>query len=113
MDSLKSMIDRCKSKKTKVVAKVVTNQGTFHGVNVESSCHTLSVCAERAAIIVGVCTVGPNFTIKEVEVYAEKKGAPIDIVPCGSCRQLIAEFSDGETVVQDRPMDYWMPNPYL
>ena len=110
----KELICNCKAKKTKVVAKLVTTYGqTVYGVNVESSCHSLSICAERAAIVNAVTNLGPYFKIQRMEVYAEKMGEPIEIIPCGSCRQLISEFAVEETTVCDVNIRFWMPNPYL
>lgn len=111
---MKEYIKNCKAKKTRVVSKLVTDTGnTYYGVNVESSCPTLSVCAERAALINAVTQEGPTFKIESMEVYAEKEGKVLDILPCGGCRQLIAEFSTELSVILGHPLQYWMPNPYL
>jgi cytidine deaminase len=111
---VKQYIKNCKAKKTNVVAELVTTDGeVFYGVNIESSCHTLSICAERAAIVNAVIDLGPSMKIHSVKVYAEKLGVPIDIVPCGGCRQLVAEFSNVDTTLCDKPIGFWLPNPYL
>ncbi len=110
---MKEHIHKCKAKKTRVVAKLTDEKGNvFVGVNLESSCHTLSICAERAAIVGAVNAQGPDFVIRTLQVYAEKEGQVLDIVPCGSCRQLVSEFADGLTTLCGKGMDYWMPNPY-
>jgi cytidine deaminase len=51
--------------------------------------------------------------IHSVKVYAEKLGVPINIVPCGGCRQLVSEFSDHNTLLCGKPIAYWLPHPYL
>jgi len=63
----------------------------FAGCNLESAAYPLSVCAERnalaAAVIAGVRH------ILEVVVVVD---APKPAAPCGGCRQVIAEFADGD-----------------
>lgn len=107
-------IPRCKAKKTRVVAKLTTTYGqVYFGVNVESACHSLSICAERASIINTIIHLGPRMRIKRIEVYAEKEGIEIPILPCGACRQLVSEYSIDETELCGENIKYWMPNPYL
>ena len=108
------LLDHCKAKKTRVVARLTTTYGHIvYGVNLESSCHSLSICAERASIINAVTQLGNRMKIKRIEVYAEREGVPIDIVPCGGCRQLISEFATKETEVCGKKIHIWMPDPYL
>jgi len=110
---VKEYLNKCKARKTRVVAKLTTVTGEiFYGVNIESSCHTLSICGERAAIVHAVTALGPNMVIASIEVYAEKDGVPINILPCGGCRQLTVEFSDENTILIDRKISDWLPNPY-
>lgn len=66
----------------------------YSGCNVENASYGLTTCAERNAIANMV--INQKETIEQVVIYTEaKKLTP----PCGACRQVIAEFSDENTVV--------------
>jgi len=74
-----------------VGAALITNGGKiYHGCNIENPSLMLSFCAERAALINAL-------------VEGEKKFKALAIVsgdkdycfPCGSCRQMLAEFAPG------------------
>jgi cytidine deaminase len=81
-----------------VGAAVLTEGGVFTGANIENACYNLGICAERVAIsnarmngytnIIGIavnCENAPkdeNGKIKEHQV-----------MPCGACRQWIAELA--------------------
>lgn len=82
-----------------VAAIVVTTAGaTFAGVNVENAAYGSTICAERMAIGAMV-TAGDRSGIAAV-VVAGRADDPLS--PCGSCRQVIAEFSSPATVVSSR-----------
>jgi cytidine deaminase len=108
------VLPNAKARKTRVAARLVTKSGNvYYGVNVESSCHTLSVCAERVAIFKAVSDEGSNMAIKTLEVIAVKNDREvIDIIPCGGCRQLTSEFSYGMTMLCGRFILEWIPDPY-
>lgn len=59
----------------------------FSGCNVENASYGATMCAERSAIF-GLVSAGER-QILEVCVYAP--GEPM-AMPCGMCRQVIAEF---------------------
>jgi cytidine deaminase len=63
------------------------------GVNVENASFGLTCCAERTAIFTAV--TGGLREFEAIAVHAEAGSAP----PCGACRQVLAEFSPGMTVV--------------
>jgi len=113
LEALVALVRKARCRKTGVAAAVTTKEGnTYYGVNVESSCHSLSICAERAAVFAAVTAEGPDMIISSVDVLAVKDGQVINILPCGGCRQVIAEFSDDESTLLDKPVEYWIPNPY-
>lgn len=60
----------------------------FHGANVENASFGLTTCAERAAVFTAVSEGEREFTAIAVTAR-EGHGAP----PCGSCRQVLQEFS--------------------
>lgn len=68
----------------------------YRGVNVESVSYGLTLCAERAAVARAVAEGGQR--IVRVAV-ARADGVPV--VPCGACRQVLAEFGADLTVVHD------------
>jgi cytidine deaminase len=72
--------------KFRVGAAVLADDGrVFLGCNVENSSFGLTVCAERNAIAAAV-VAGAR------PVAAAIVANPVDIVPCGACRQVLAEF---------------------
>jgi len=64
----------------------------FTGVNVENAASPAGICAERTAIFKAV-TAGEKDYIA-IAVVTENGGTP-----CGSCRQVMAEFSLEMTVI--------------
>ena len=73
----------------KVGAALLTKTGeVITGANVESASYGLTCCAERIALF-NALTVGKrNFVA--VAVVARASGGPM---PCGACRQLLAEYA--------------------
>jgi len=86
----------------RVGAAILTSRGAIiAGCNVENSSYGLTNCAERTAIFaaraagqLGSSRGGP--TIVAVAVVG-KGAAPL--TPCGACRQVLAEFGPGCTVI--------------
>lgn len=69
-----------------VGAAVLTDDGEiFDGINVENAVYPLSICAERVAIFKAVSAGKKSF--KAIAVVTKNGGTP-----CGSCRQVMAEF---------------------
>jgi len=66
----------------------------FAGVNVENASYGLTVCAERNAISAAVAG-----GMKRIRVLCALADTPVPVVPCGACRQVIAEFSDKDTIL--------------
>ena len=60
----------------------------FTGCNVENAAYGDCICAERTAIVKAVSEGHRNF--RRIAIYAEGKSY---CMPCGSCRQVMAEFS--------------------
>lgn len=79
--------------KYKVGAAVLTESGRiYEGVNIENAAYPVTICAERTAIFSAV-TNGEK-KIKAVAVVTENGGTP-----CGSCRQVMAEFGTDMLVI--------------
>ncbi|KAF0110904.1 MAG: cytidine deaminase [Chloroflexi bacterium] len=69
-----------------VGASVLTASGkVYEGVNIENAAYPTSICAERVAIFKAVSEGEKEFTA--IVVATENGGSP-----CGSCRQVMAEF---------------------
>lgn len=66
------------------------------GCNVENCSFRLTCCAEQAAIASAVSTYGPAIRLQAVAV-ANLNGAAS--MPCGACRQTLAEFGGDNTVI--------------
>ena len=81
----------------RVGAAVLDELGRVHaGCNVENSSFPLGACAEANAIGAMVAAGG-----KRIVAIAAVGGREEleDCTPCGGCRQIIQEFSDGSTQV--------------
>ena len=75
-----------------VGAAVLTSSGKIYdGVNVENAVYPLTLCAERVAIFKAVSQGEKEF--EAIAVVTRNGGTP-----CGSCRQVMAEFGT-KTVV--------------
>ena len=67
----------------------MTRNGTIiHGANVESASYGLTCCAERIALFKALTEGERDFVA--VAVTATIDGGPM---PCGACRQLLAEYA--------------------
>lgn len=66
---------------------------TYSGCNIENASYGLSLCAERNAISTALAQ-GEKTKIKAIAIYSPKQKR---CMPCGACRQWLAEFAlDGE-----------------
>jgi cytidine deaminase len=84
----------------RVGAAVVANGRVFRGCNVENASLGLTICAERAAIFAAVAAGCKH--LEAVAVSCPDAPATGDIsrsMPCGACRQVMAEFGDNMTRV--------------
>ena len=80
--------------KFKVGAALLTAEGKIiTGANVESASYGLTCCAERIALFKALTEGHKKFVA--VAVVAAMKPVPM---PCGACRQLLAEYASRATV---------------
>lgn len=76
-----------------VGAALLTSSGeTYTGVNVENAAYPTSMCAERVAVFKAVSEGKREFLA--IAVATNNGGSP-----CGSCRQVLAEFGLGTLVL--------------
>ena len=88
----------------RVGAAVLTSNGTYGGANIENSCTNIGICAERVAIsharmhgqteIVGIAVCC-------IDAETDEAGKPDArlTMPCGACRQWIAELAPNAWIV--------------
>jgi cytidine deaminase len=75
--------------KFKVGAALLNKSGEIvTGANVESASYGLTCCAERVALFNALTAGKRNFVA--MAVVARAPGGPM---PCGACRQLLAEYA--------------------
>jgi cytidine deaminase len=80
--------------KFRVGAALLTRNGeTIAGANVESASYGLTCCAERVALFKALTAGHKQFTA--IAVVARFPDGPM---PCGACRQLLAEYAPGAAV---------------
>jgi cytidine deaminase len=80
--------------KFQVGAALLTKKGRIiTGANVESASYGLTCCAERVALFNGLTSGQRDFVA--VAVVARINGGPM---PCGACRQLLAEYAPGAKI---------------
>jgi cytidine deaminase len=79
----------------RVGAAVRTEDGTiFTGANIENAAYPVSLCAERVAIHKAVSE--GHRRLRAVAVVAD---GDQPAMPCGSCRQVMAEFGVSRVIV--------------
>ncbi len=87
----------------------------YTGCNVENSSYGLSCCAERNAVFQAV-SQGCR-TIKSIAIAGD---SPDVTLPCGACRQVMAEFCVSQVILAKADgtyacmtMDELLPAPFL
>jgi cytidine deaminase len=87
-----------------VGASVLTKSGkVFTGCNIENASYGLTICAERTAIFKAV-----SEGEKEIIALAVINSSDDYSRPCGSCRQVMAEFmkDDAKIILANKNGDY-------
>jgi cytidine deaminase len=69
-------------------ALVAADGRTFAGCNVENVSFGLTICAERVAI--GCALVAGSRLFEAIAIVSDSTDP---VVPCGACRQVLAEFA--------------------
>jgi cytidine deaminase len=84
----------------RVGAAVYADGDIFQGVNVENAAFSATMCAERSALSAAVaagCT--------DVTAIAVVGSSETPTVPCGCCRQVLAEFNPDMRVIMGGSTD--------
>lgn len=91
-----------------VGAALLSKSGTLYtGCNVESASYSPTNCAERTAFFKAISEGEREFS--KIAIVGGKQGNVTDIfMPCGVCRQVMAEFCDDdfEIIVALTPDDF-------
>jgi len=85
----------------RVAAAVMTGSGqSYTGCNIENSSFSLTICAERSALFHALAHGEKKFLAMAVVTDSERVTSP-----CGSCRQVLAEFAIEMTVIFSNPQE--------
>jgi cytidine deaminase len=78
-----------------VGAALMTKNGKiFSGCNVENVSLGLTICAERAAVAAAIADGEREFTVIAIVTDSSEPA-----VPCGACRQVLAEFNPSMKII--------------
>jgi cytidine deaminase len=103
----------------RVGAAVRTDVGVFVGCNVENSSYGLCVCAERIAIFSAVSAGAKRIDMVAVTCLDAAGESEVGgRMPCGACRQVIAEFAGAAVSVIVDGAGVWslselLPQPFV
>lgn len=106
-----------------VGAAVLTEKGIYTGANIENACTNLGICAERVALAHAHMQDGGKVLAVAVfckEASKDSDGnikAPAETMPCGGCRQWLAELAPDATVIANGFTQVFtvkdlLPNPF-
>ena len=102
----------------RVGAAVLAGGRIYTGANIENASYGLTVCAERTALFQAV--LAGHTKIDGVAVAcidAPDAANPGSLMPCGACRQVLAEFCEPSTPIHvarvgTLTMAELLPNPF-
>jgi cytidine deaminase len=95
-----AVLAHCPYSQFRVGAAVLADGKVFSGCNVENASFGLTICAERVAIFSAVAAGCKHLTDVAISCPdAAPEGRPSSHMPCGACRQVMAEFGDATTKV--------------
>lgn len=75
-------------------AALAENGAVYFGCNIENACLSITNCAERTAIFSAIAGGARKIMALLVVADTEKP-----VMPCGACRQVIAEFGVEKIIV--------------
>lgn len=80
-----------------VGAALITTEGhVYSGANIENAAFSPSVCAERVALFKAIEAGERSFSAIAVAGGRREMEDTDGFAPCGVCRQVMAEFCDGD-----------------
>jgi cytidine deaminase len=83
------------------VGAAVSADGAIHNAcNVENASYGLTICAERAAIFAAIAAGAKRIDAIALSCIDAPRGSDTGLLmPCGACRQVMAEFGDPDLPV--------------
>jgi cytidine deaminase len=79
----------------RVGAALASVDGTIvTGCNVENASYTMTLCAERGAVMAAVAS-----GMRGIAALAIVTEAPEPVAPCGGCRQVLVEFAPDVEII--------------
>ncbi len=80
--------------KFRVGAAVRIGKNIYTGCNIENASYGLTICAERVAVFTAIAASARVIDAVAVACIDAADGAATEnLMPCGACRQVIAEFA--------------------
>ncbi len=90
----------CPYSRFHVGAAILAGGRVFVGANVENASFGLTICAERVAAFTAVASGSRDFEAIAVACVDAPEAVESGLrMPCGACRQVLAEFAAPETPV--------------
>jgi len=84
----------------RVGAAVRVDDTIYVGCNIENASFGLTVCAERVAIFTAVAAGARHIDALALAFIDAADGGPVAaLMPCGACRQVMAEFGSSKLPV--------------
>ncbi len=108
----------CPYSRFRVGAVAVADGLHFVGCNVENASYGLAICAERVAMFSAVAAGHPGISRLAVAcIDASPQLGPGGRMPCGACRQVMAELLAPDTVIEvdgvgEFTLAELLPNPF-
>lgn len=102
----------------RVGAAVLADGRIYTGCNVENASYGLSMCAERVAVFAAVAAGAKQLQAVAVAcIDAPEQSPPGMLMPCGACRQVLAEFGGADLPVHivgvgSLRLQDLLPNPF-
>jgi cytidine deaminase len=100
LESARALLERSVApySRFRVAAALEDADAAVHpGVNVESACYGLSICAERNALFGALSRGASRFT--RIALVSETMRP---VLPCGACRQVLLEHAPDLTLILER-----------
>lgn len=108
----------CPYSRFRVGAAVLADGKVYTGCNIENASYGLTVCAERVAIFKAISSGAKEIAALAVACPDTPLSATSSMsMPCGACRQVMAEFASNSYVVfidtvGDFDLSQLLPNPF-
>jgi cytidine deaminase len=107
----------CPHSKFRVGAAVLAGRRLFIGCNIENDSYGLTICAERVAIFSAISSGCRRIEAIAVACLGVADRVASMPLPCGACRQVMAQFANGDLPVivdgfGEIPLAALLPKPF-